>query len=135
MNTVYIAFGLFLLVTAYNYIKPQGSRNYTSLNTKEAKEMLDSNKDIILIDVRTRGEYDSGHLRGSKNIPLDQLDNRLSKLPRNKDIMIYCQTGGRSIRAVRKLEFAGITQLYHIHEGMRGWEMAGFSIRKNKYEN
>lgn len=133
MNTVYIAFGLFLLVTAYNYIKPQGSRNYTSLNTKEAKEMIDSNSDIMLIDVRTRSEYDSGHLLGAKNIPLDQLDNRLGKLPRNKDIIVYCQTGGRSIRAVRKLEVAGITRLYHMHDGLRGWEMAGFSIRKSKY--
>ena len=129
MVPVYIAFGLFLLLTAYNYLKPQGSRNYTSLNTEEAKTMLED-KNIVLIDVCNREEYNTEHLRGAKNIPLDQLDNRHGKLPRDKDIVVYCKNGGRSIRAIRKLEVAGFTQLYHMHEGLRGWKKAGYPTRK-----
>ena len=129
MEPVYIAFGLFLLITAYNYLKPQGSRNYTSLNTEEAKTMLED-KNIVLIDVCNREEYNTEHLPRAKNVPLDQLDNRHGKLPRDKDIVVYCQTGGRSIRAIRKLEVAGFTQLYHMHEGLRGWKKAGYRTRK-----
>ena len=129
MQPVYIAFGLFVLITAYNYIKPQGSRNYTSLDTDSAKEMLDD-KNIVLIDVRNRDEYNAEHLRGAKNIPLDQLDKRLGKLPRDKDIVVYCEKGGKSIRAIRKLEVAGFSQLHHMHEGLRGWKKAGYPTRK-----
>ena len=110
-------------------MKPHGARNYTSLDTKAAKEKLED-KSIVLIDVRNREEYNSEHLRGSRNIPLDQLDNRLGKLPRNKDIVVYCQNGGRSIRAIRNLEVAGFTRLFHMHEGLRGWRKAGFPTRK-----
>ena len=132
MEPVYIAFGLFLLITAYNYIKPQGSRNYTSLDTEEAKTMLEDNQDVVLIDVRNRDEYNSEHLRGAKNMPLDQLDKKHGKLPRDKDIVVYCHNGGRSVRAIRKLEVAGFTQLYHMHEGLRGWNKAGYPTRKRR---
>ena len=130
MQPAYIAFGLFLIITIYNYIKPQGSRNYTSLDTDSAKEMLEDNQNVVLIDIRNRDEYNVEHLRDAKNIPLDQLDKRHEKLPRDKDIVVYCQTGGKSIRAIRKLEVAGFSQLYHMHEGLRGWKKAGYPIRK-----
>jgi rhodanese-related sulfurtransferase len=126
MEPVYIAFGLFLLITAYNYVKPQVNRNYTSLNSDEVKKLLDENKNIHLIDVRKQNEYNKEHLVGAKNIPLDQLDKSLGRIPRNRDIIIYCQNGGRSIRAIRKLEVSGFTQLYHLHEGLRGWNNSGY---------
>ena len=132
MEPVYVAFGLFVLITAYNYLKPQGSRNYTSLNTGEAKEMLENAQDLVLIDVRKRDEFNPEHLRNARNIPLNKLDERIGKLPRDKDIVVYCQNGGRSIRAVRKLEVAGFTQLFHMHEGLRGWKKAGYPTRKRR---
>lgn len=132
MEPVYIAFGLFVLITAYNYLKPQGGRNYTSLDSGAAKEMLEEDKNIVLIDVRSREDYNLEHLKGAKNIPLDQLDSRLGKLPRDKDIVVYCQNGGRSVRAVRKLEVAGFTRLYHMHEGLRGWNKASYPTRKRR---
>ena len=132
MEPVYIAFGLFVLVTAYNYLKPQGSRNYTSLETEAAKQMLEDTQNIVLIDVQNRKDYDSGHLKDAKNIPLDKFNDRIGKLPRNKDIVVYCKNGGQSIRAIRKLEVAGFTRLYHMHEGLRGWNNAGYPIRKRR---
>ncbi len=132
MEPVYIAFGLFVLITAYNYLKPQGGRNYTSLDSEEAQEMLQENDDVLLIDVRERNEYDKEHLRGAKHIPLGQLDKQLGKLPRDKDIVVYCQTGARSIRAIRKLEVAGFTRLFHMHQGLRGWNNKGYPTRKGR---
>lgn len=132
MEPVYIAFGLFVLITAYNYLKPQGGRNYTSLGTEEAKEKLDRD-DVLLIDVRERDEYNNEHLRGAKNIPLDQLDKQLGKLPRDKNLVIYCQNGAKSIRAIRQLEVAGFTRLYHLHQGLRGWNNMGYPTRKGRF--
>lgn len=125
MDTVYMAFGLFLLVTAYNYIKPSVKRNYTGLKTGEALDFIKSNKDITIIDVRDRKEYRKNHIKGARNIPLDQLEKRKGTLTRKKPIIVYCQNGGRSARAIRMLELNGFTQLYHMDEGLRGWTRKG----------
>jgi rhodanese-related sulfurtransferase len=135
MEPVYIAFLLFLLITAYNYLKPKESRNYTSINTDEARRMLENDQNIMLIDVRNENEYNSEHLKNAKNIPLNQLEKRIKKLPRDKDIIIYCQTGSRSIRAIRKLEVNGFNRLSHMHEGLRGWKINGYPTRKYQKRN
>ena len=132
MDTVYIAFGLFLLVTAYNYLKPKEARNYASLDTEAAMDMTKQDSNLLIIDVRNRDEYNTEHLRGAKNIPIDQFEKRLSKLPRDKDIIVYCNTGARSIRAIRQLEVAGFTRLYHMHQGIRGWKKADYpTVRRS----
>jgi rhodanese-related sulfurtransferase len=130
MNTVYIAFGLFLLVTAYNYLRPTVSRNYTSLDSEEAHEMIEKGDNLMIIDIRTKDEYRKEHIRGAKNIPLEQLDNRISSLPHNKDIIVYCETGGQSVRAIRKLELAGFTRLFHMQQGLRGWNNEDYPTSK-----
>jgi rhodanese-related sulfurtransferase len=132
MDPIYIAFGIFLLATAYNYLKPKQSRNYTSLNVDEAEEKIKEDENILIIDVRNRDEFNVEHIRRAKNIPLDQLEKRMGKLPRDKDILVYCQTGARSVRAVRKLEVAGFTRLYHMHQGLRGWNSAGYPTTKSR---
>ena len=132
MDTVYIAFGIFLLATAYNYLRPKQPRNYTSLDTEEAIEKSKEDDSLLIIDVRQRDEYNTEHLRGAKNIPLDQFEKRIGKLPRDRDIMVYCNTGTRSVRAVRQLEVAGFTRLYHMHQGLRGWKKADYpTIRRS----
>jgi rhodanese-related sulfurtransferase len=125
MDTVYVAFGLFLLVTAYNYMKPSVERNYTGLKTGEALDYIKTTKDVMIIDVRNREEYQRAHIKRAKNIPLDQVEKRKETLPTNKPILVYCQNGGRSVRAIRMLEVAGFTQLFHMDEGLRGWTKAG----------
>lgn len=131
MEPIYIAFGIFLLVTVIKYLKPQNGRNYTSLDTEKAKDMLE-HQNILIIDVRNKDAYNEGHINGAKNIPLDQLDKRMTKLSRDKDIVVYCQTGSRSIRAIRKLEIAGFTRLYHMHQGLRGWKNLGYPYGKGQ---
>ncbi len=129
MNTVYIAFGLFLLATAYNYMKPSVARNYTGLKTAEAWEMIKSNKDLVLIDVRNADEYRKNRIKRARNIPLDKLEEKKKTLPRDKDIVLYCKNGGRSVRAIRILELAGYTRLYNMDEGLRGWTRAKHPTR------
>jgi len=132
MDPIYIAFGIFLLATAYNYLKPKQSRNYTSLSVDEAEEKIKEDENVLIIDVRNRDEFNVDHIRRAKNIPFDQLEKRMGKLPRDKDIMVYCQTGSLSVRAVRKLEVAGFTRLYHMHQGLRGWSSTGYPTTKNR---
>ena len=54
-----------------------------------------------LVDVRTAGEFASGHIKGSVNIPLDRISSNLAKFKNKKNIIVFCQSGGRANPAAR----------------------------------
>jgi rhodanese-related sulfurtransferase len=124
LDLVYVSFAVFLVVTAYQYMRPKTERNYTSVKVADAYDLIKGG-DVYILDVRTRGEYKKGHLRGAKNIPLNEIEKRIGKVPMGKKVLVYCQTGSRSVRAIRRLEVAGYPDLFHMHEGYRGWKKAG----------
>ncbi|HWR33606.1 MAG TPA: rhodanese-like domain-containing protein, partial [Chitinophagaceae bacterium] len=66
-----------------------------------------------IIDVRTIGEYRSGHIRGSVNIPLDTLQQNLSKLKKDKPIITCCASGMRSGSAKNILKSNGFAEVYN----------------------
>lgn len=61
----------------------------------------------VIVDVRTKGEFQQGHVKGSVNIPLDQLDKGMSKLNKNKPVITCCASGMRSAAAKSKLKASG----------------------------
>jgi phage shock protein E len=67
----------------------------------------------IIIDVRTTTEYQSGHLKGSKNIPLDKLMSQISKIKKDQIIITCCASGMRSASAKGILKNAGYTNVYN----------------------
>lgn len=70
-----------------------------------------------IVDVRTRGEYQQGHIRGSVNIPLDTLSSQISKLNNKKPVITCCASGMRSAQAKSILKSNGFTE---VHNG-GGW--------------
>ena len=69
----------------------------------------------ILVDVRSPQEYREGHIPGSKNVPLQQLD-KISSVTDNKDVpmFVYCYSGGRSRQATAMLQHMGYTNVQNI---------------------
>jgi phage shock protein E len=68
----------------------------------------------VIVDVRSKGEFDGGHINGSINIPVDQLTNNLNKLKdKNKTIITCCASGMRSAVAKNTLKSNGYTQVYN----------------------
>jgi len=68
----------------------------------------------VVLDVRTKGEFNGGHIRGSVNIPVDQLNNNIGRLSdKNKVIITCCASGNRSGMAKRILASKGYTQVYN----------------------
>lgn len=128
MDIIYVSFAFFLVATAYQYLRPKEERKYTTLNVEEALERIKKTGDVYIIDVRRRDEFKKGHLRKAKNIPINGFKDRLNKIPRNRDVLVYCDTGGRSIRAVRYLEVSGHERIFHMNQGMRGWKKAGYPV-------
>jgi phage shock protein E len=68
----------------------------------------------VIVDVRSKGEFDAGHINGSINIPVDQLSNNLSKLKdKNKTIITCCASGMRSAVAKNTLKSNGYAQVFN----------------------
>lgn len=101
-----------------------------NVNAPEAKALMAKKSGLVLIDVRTPGEYQQGRLKGAKLIPLYELQQRMQEIPRDKPILIYCAVGARSLQAARFLSSQGYREVYQISDGLVGWYKNGFPIER-----
>lgn len=67
----------------------------------------------VIVDVRTKGEYQGGHIKGSVNIPLDTLGGQLKKIDKNKPVITCCASGMRSASAKGLLQSKGYSRVYN----------------------
>ncbi len=75
--------------------------------TESVKEFID--KGAVIIDVRTSGEFQGGHIKGSKNIPLNTIGNQIESIKKmNKPVITCCASGMRSAQATSILKSNGI---------------------------
>jgi rhodanese-related sulfurtransferase len=117
---------LLLLVNssiAYAELTPPlpGAPNYVDTGVEKVHEMLEENSEqIILLDVRTEGEYEVENILGAINIPLSDLENRIDELDMSK-VIVYCQSGGRSKTASGILAQHGFV-VYNMRGGINAWK-------------
>ncbi len=81
----------------------------------------------LLLDVRTSEEFASGHIHGAVNIPVEELQNRLSEVSQSEAVVVYCRSGNRSTQAARILTQAGYTTLFDLG-GVNDWTAQGFTL-------
>jgi len=83
----------------------------------------------VLVDVRTKKEYDAGHVPGALHLPLQELGDRLGELEvwRGGPVYLICQSGGRSARAQAQLSAAGFTAV-NVVGGTGAWKAAGYPL-------
>lgn len=102
-----------------------------TINTKIApadyQTQFGAGADHLLLDVRTPEEFNSGHIAGAVNIAVEQLSARLSEVPQDKPVVLYCRSGNRSGQAAQILERAGYTQIYDLG-GIITWQQQGFPV-------
>ena len=84
-------------------------------DAKSAKRMLRGNKNAVLVDVRTKEEYEEDHVKGSVLLPYDRIDSMAKYILPHKDavIIVGCSSGFRSGIAARRLEDMGYTKVYN----------------------
>lgn len=99
--------------------------NYQTITPQEAKEILDSHKGCIVVDVRNPFEYEAGHIEGAVCIPNSGiLTENIPQLPdKNQEILVYCQSGARSNMAAKKLTLMGYTNVKNFG-GIINWPYA-----------
>ena len=91
-----------------------------SIDYQNVKEILKKDKHAILLDVRSEQEYMEYHLEGSINIPLYDLERQNKKIECSKQnvIIVYCQSGKRSKKAINILEQEGYNNVYELKGGL-----------------
>jgi len=92
-----------------------------SIYQNEIMSIVKNNKNVILLDVRSKQEYDEGHLKGAINIPVYELEYRAGSELKNKQCVLiaYCSAGIRSRRAIEILRKMGYKNLYNVEDGVR----------------
>ncbi len=91
---------------------------------KEVYSILNSDEEIVLIDVRTPNEYNAGHINGAINIDVNSVDfiNKINELDKNKKYIVYCRSGVRSKHACEIMEKMGFKEVYNMDGGILSWE-------------
>ena len=124
-----ICLALFILILSSSCIFSKGE-GYKRISMDEAKTLKEKEEGYILLDVRTKGEYESGYIPGAINIPLSDIDEKIiSFLPdKSQMILVYCRSGNRSREASDKLSKLGYSNVLEIG-GINAWKG---EIVKNK---
>jgi len=92
-----------------------------AMTVHELKQLRDAGDDHFLLDVREPHEQSISRIEGAVLIPLGQLGERSTELPRDKRILVHCKSGGRSARAVSQLREQGFENVWNISGGIIAW--------------
>ena len=93
----------------------------------ELAEWLGRNE-VVAIDVRGRAEWQAGHLPDVANIPVGYLGDRIAEIPRDRPVVVQCQTGARSAIGASVLRAKGLTNVVSLVGGFADWERAGLPV-------
>jgi phage shock protein E len=74
---------------------------------------VDTKMPHLLVDVRTAAEFADGHIKGARNVPVQDIERKLRELPQDKPVILYCHSGSRSGMALQLLQAAGYTNVYN----------------------
>jgi sulfur-carrier protein adenylyltransferase/sulfurtransferase len=94
--------------------------NETNITPTELAERI-SRGDVLLIDVREPYEWNAGHLETAQHIPLQQIPQRFGEIPKDRDVVMICRSGGRSEHARAFLANQGYTRVLNLVGGMGRW--------------
>jgi len=106
--------------------------HFQNLSTEEAHDLMEEDRNLIVIDVRSSREYNKDCIAGAINIPFSEMEENLSRvlLFKEKKILLYSERGKRSIDASHLLSKKGF-RVFHLNGGVVFWIRNGYSIRKH----
>ncbi len=107
-----------------------GTSIVRQISTRELGERL---KDVTVVDVRSENEWALGHIRGAVHVPLGHLADRAAELPRERPIVVQCQSGARSSIAASVLERLGVTNVMNLSGGMSAWVAAALPVEEGAH--
>ncbi|HVB44014.1 MAG TPA: rhodanese-like domain-containing protein [Streptosporangiaceae bacterium] len=112
-------------------LKKLVSKAYSTIPASEAQSLLVERR-AVLIDVRERHEWNTGHVAAAKHIPLGSLSGRMGEIPAGRPVITICQSGMRSARAAGLLAKQG-HEVYNLRGGMSAWVATGLPVKGGGY--
>jgi rhodanese-related sulfurtransferase len=107
-----------------------------TITSIELRELLESSTAPRLVDVRTPAEFETAHIAGSYNVPLDVLDKHSREIAQrfnhDADVVLVCRSGQRSTKAQALLRDAGLTIGRVLENGITDWEGRGFAVDRGR---
>ena len=97
----------------------------------QVQVMLSQSPRPFLLDVRTSGEYEGGHISGAELIPLDELSAKKDRIPKERQVICICASGSRSSFAARQLSSMGY-KVINMRGGMDRWIRLGLPVKSGK---
>ncbi|MGN7614049.1 rhodanese-like domain-containing protein [Magnetococcales bacterium HHB-1] len=104
-----------------------------NITVHDLSKKLEKPSEVVLVDVRTLQEYQSGHIKQSVHIPMGDLSAQLEQLKAKhagKEVALICLSGSRSMMASVTLKKGGIEKVYNVSGGMSHWQSQGYPVTK-----
>ena len=106
---------IYLIFKLFGFL---GRLGIKQLSPKE----FDQKKGMMILDVRTHKDYERGHIPGAIHVPLSDIGDKIKKLKKDKDLVVYCENGNRSIWAIKRLMGMGYKNLFNLKGGYLAWK-------------
>ncbi len=121
-----------VLAASVLFLTGCGESGATNLGAQEFQAKA-SEAGVVVLDVRTGGEFMTGHIANAINIDVEGMtfDGDIKSLDKEATYAIYCHSGRRSVIAVNKLKDAGFKKLFNLTNGIQDWQGAGLPLVTN----
>ncbi len=91
------------------------------LTPNELKAWIDGSRDFLLIDVRENWEHEAFNIGGT-HIPMSEMMSRINEVPKDKEVVMYCEKGIRTVIIIQRLEASGFHNIANLSGGMKAWK-------------
>lgn len=102
------------------------TENLPLLSVHQLKDKIDGGEELVVLDAREQGEWDSGHIKGALHIYVGHLEQRLAEIPKDKPVAVICNVGHRAGLGASILLRAGYQEVYNVLGSVKAWKTAGF---------
>jgi rhodanese-related sulfurtransferase len=134
-----IKFAIPIFLICLGFVLPaqsaQDNTRIIAVSAKEAADLIDKHSgdsEFAILDIRTPGEFQSGHL--AKSIPIDfysqTFADQLNRLDKTKTYLVYCRTGNRSTKSLKLFKKLKFQKIYHMASGISTWKSESFTVVK-----
>ncbi len=139
---------LLLIVAAVYFASPSFTKKTDNMNQENTNQDLQTvsaqdfkslleqyanDENTVLLDVRTKQEFDAGHIEGAEQLDFYQTENfvtSLANMDKNKTYFIYCSSGNRSGKTLQLMQVMGFKKVYNLQGGIQAWRANGFEELK-----
>ena len=112
--------------------QPASVSGFKEVSAEQAFKVIQNEKGIIILDVRTKAEFNEGHIKDAVNKDFMSSDftSLLNTLDKNSPYLLYCRSGNRSGKTLKKMREMGFKRINHLSKGLNEWKKKGYPVAK-----